>query len=624
MEYKMRRNFTHFIIGTAILSGLFSTGCEDRKAAKSSSENIVELPLNKIGIPPAFPLNKFQQEHLAEVVRAWRFPYDSTMRLLLLPKPSPSVHNNYATNPMHSLRLSLEYAVACMDSGNEEYRKRALDILDVVISHQDINPESKTFGIWSDYIEIPLDKMRSPDFNSADFISISLMEIRFVHADRLPESMKQKIDSAIQHAARSIVRRNVPASYTNVAMMSSCLTLIAGEAYGLPDVKTFGMNKLEEIKNYKNKEEYNSPNYTTVALNALLRMKNYIRDPEAMKIIEELYYNTWRDVALRYHSPTQQWSGPHSRCYQDVLPDGVRAMIESGVTDKVVSIKDLSKAEAASEFRLLHSIPPRLRPYFTTLEESRNEVEVFSEARDGMPPVIGTTWLTPQLSLGSISRGDMWDQRRNLQAYWGSAKNPAYLRTRFLKDNYDFAAVNFFSVQEKQRVLAALNFSTNGGDKHLFMDAIKGGRFAASSLRLRFEFGGAAKDSLITLPANSRLPVRIEAAGVKIFIQSPFAKFDGVPGYWQTGRNSKCAWLDLVLYQGKKTNFSLRDVKESAVGFALQIMSKAESESSEPVSLARFEANRLFLQWNDLDLSISCLPDLKAQLQAKVDSRPKS
>ncbi len=604
---------------------LFATGC-----GKSDSEPISppediaaeeSMSVQAVGQPASFPLTDAQKQRLVRIVEAWRFSYDPDAKLLLIPKPKPKFKNNFVSEPMHAIRWSAEYAVACMDSGTEENRQRALDILDVVLKTQDTDPTSEAYGLWPDYLEMPLEEMRSPDGNSADFLGIALIQIRFVHGDRLPEEMKKRIDDAILHCARSTMERDMTPAYTNPAMMSLVLTLVAGQAYGDDELRDYGMYKLRKILVYTKEQgsftEYNSPNYTTVAVNALQLVKNYVRDPEALAMIDELYHLAWKHVAVRFHPPTGQWSGPHSRSYQELLPEGYQRMIEAGLAGTVSQTNDLSDARAAFEPRLVHHIPDDLKHYFTALDEPREVIERFEKpAYDWMPDVVGTTWLTPKLSLGTINRSDMWNQRRNLQAYWGTAKKPAYLRTRFLKDDDDFASVNFFSVQHQTTVLAALNFSTNGGDTHLFQDAIKGGKFSATSLRLRFEFGGAASKARVDLPATADQPVRVEADGMSFAIQAPVAVFDGQPGHWETGRDGKMAWLDLVLYDGPKKTFSLAEVGDSVIGFGFA-MSPDAALPNAAVS-ARLVEDRLALDWEGLELSIPALPGPREQLQAQV------
>ena len=573
----------------------------------SAEAKILNMDISKK--PNLFPLTAAQQAHLVSVVQAWRYPYDSVFRLLKI-------------GAKHPLRWSLEYAVTLLDSGTDEYRDRALDVLNMVLPQQDINPNSNTYGLWAESLE---DFLAGADENSADFNALSLIRIRFVHGNRLPAAMVQRIDTAIYHAAQKIKSRTVYPSYTNIALLGTLVTLASGEFYGWEDVRVRGMEKLQEFYDYTQAQgsfaEYNSPNYAFVSLDALLEMQDYVREDSALVMVDELYATFWAHVAVRSHPPTRQWSGPHSRSYQDILPEDVLATIDSALAEELVYTSNLSLYRAAFEHRLQHRIPENLKHYFTQLTEPRQVVETFEKPADpAFPDIVGTTWVAANLSLGSINRCQMWNQRRNLQAYWGGSSNPGYLRLRFLKNNYDFSAVQFFGMQERQRVAGALNFSTNGGDTHLSHDRIQNERFTASDLRLRFEFGGAGSSAQITVPASLDGAATVTVNGLQFEIKAPVAVLDGMTGYWESGSNTGKAWLDLVLYDGVSREFHLPSVGAAAIGFALRVET-GDGETVPP--MAGFAANEtnglLTVQWDNLLMKIPSIPATENELQAAVE-----
>lgn len=584
---------------------------KDQVVAQENEQPTLVIPeeLTPVAQPPGFPLSDKQRKRLVHIVKNWHFPYNEEVGLLRIPKPRPKFKNNWASDPMHAIRWSFEHAVICMDTGEEQYRQRALRILDLALPFQDTDPNSKSYGLWSDYMEIPIPEMRRVDGNTADFIGINLLQIRLLHGDRLPDDMKKRVDEAIIHAARSVKRRDVTPAYTNPAMMSLIVTLVVGKAYNQPEIWEYGKDKLKKILDYTKDQgsvsEYNSPNYNIVALDAIRQVKNYIDDPEVLEQLDELYNMVWKHVAVRYHAPTGQWSGPHSRSYQDLLRPAQKQILKAAVKGEPARPPVGQESRGAFLHRRIHEVPEDLKPYFKSLEEPREVVEMFVRAKHpGQVDFIGTTWLTPELSLGSINRGDMWNQRRNLQAYWGD-KKAAYFRTRFMKDDDDFASVNFFSEQKQNRVLAGLNFSTDGGDKHLFFDAIKNGNFKAKRLVLRFQFGGAAKDAEFTLPEKVTDPVYVKAAGMNFFLMAPVALLDGKPGVWKTGREKNFVYLDLVLYEGETKAFSLTDMPKSVLGFGVAMSTDAEEIKQLSPVQAELADERLQLSWDDLSFSIS-------------------
>ena len=87
------------------------------------------------------------------------------------------------------------------------------------------------------------------------------------------------------HACRAIKQRNVGPGYTNIAIMGTYVTLVAGELYDLPEFKTYGLERLGRIHQHTADngtfEEYNSPTYTVIALLELSRLKSHVRDAAA-------------------------------------------------------------------------------------------------------------------------------------------------------------------------------------------------------------------------------------------------------------------------------------------------------------------------------------------------------
>jgi hypothetical protein len=107
--------------------------------------------------------------------------------------------------------------------------KRAFDVLRKLLSLQDVRPNSSTHGLWSYFLEEPLDKMASPDLNWADFIGKQLLQIAINQRERLPNDLASSLDMGIIYAARLIQRRNVGPDYTNIAIMGTHVTIVTSE-----------------------------------------------------------------------------------------------------------------------------------------------------------------------------------------------------------------------------------------------------------------------------------------------------------------------------------------------------------------------------------------------------------
>lgn len=560
----------------------------------------------------AFPveLSTEQQIRLERVLAEHDVDYDPAAKMLLEPLKSPGYHTTLKAGKIHGTRSALNYAVALLDSGDEKRLQRACDILRTVIALQDQNPTSKTYGIWSWFLEEPLDQMSPPDWNWADFCGVQLLQVALGHRSRLPPDLATEVDKAIHHAARSIQRRNVGPGYTNIAIMGTYVTLVAAELYGWADLKTYALTRLRGFHAHTRSlggfSEYNSPTYSMVALAELGRMRLHVKDATAKPLIEEMYRMVWEDIAAHFHAPTRQWAGPHSRCYSSLLRAETLDRLQCAMGGKVDFGVD---APSMYDHGLSLPCPADLVPHFLRLEAPREVVKTYQK---GERPIIGTTWLEPSFALGSVNRSEFWNQRRPLLAYWGTAERPSYLQVRFLRDGYDFSTVQFYSAQRKGDVLAAANFATDGGNTHLSLDRIKGGLFRAKDLRLRFEFGGAAGAERLSAPDRLDAPHVADFGAAQMVLGVTAAKFAAFVPRWEAGQSGPAAFLDVVLYEGMEREFRLGDLDEAGLGFFLRM---ASSAVERPVVQHAIEHGRLVQEWGELRIAIPLKPGPAGVLQ---------
>ena len=533
--------------------------------------------------------------------------------MLAVPFSSPGYHTTLTGGTVHRTRDSLEYAVALLDTGDEALRPRAEAILRRVIALQDQDPASKTYGIWPWFLEEPLARMSPPDWNWADFCGVQLLQVALDHRDRLSPDVRALVDTAVKHAARSIQRRDMGPGYTNIAIMGAYVTLVTAEIYRLADLRAYALARWRNFAEFTRRNggfaEYNSPTYTVVALKELARLRQHVRDPEARRLTEAIYQRAWEEIAQHFHPPTRQWAGPHSRSYRTLLGGSTLALIERATARRV----QLGKSDPElDECRLSVPCPRPLEASFTALVAPREWQETFIP---GEFPVVGTTRLEPAFALGSVNRGDLWNQRRALVAYWGTADAPSCLQLRFLHDGYDFTAAQFLSAQQGGRVLAGINFATDGGDRHPNLDKIKNGTIRAKDLRLRFELGGAAGKTKPAAPASLTQPAGLRFGELRMQLAVPFAAFDGLPVRWESGQAGDTAWLDAVIYEGAPRQFNLGAMQQAALAVAVSLGS-AELPRGKPSATA--VGNVLQLRWEGLALSIPTRPAPGSALRKQV------
>lgn len=504
---------------------------------------------------------------LERALASWHDQYNPAEQMVRRPFSSPGYHTTLTGGFVHPTRDSLNYALGLFDTGQPRHLERATAIVRRVVALQDTDPARRTYGIWSWFLEEPLDKMSPPDWNWADFNGVTLLQIARDHRDRLPPDVARAVDAAIRHAAHAIKKRNVGPGYTNIAIMGAYVTLVAGELYDLPEFRQYGLERLRRFHAHTVEngsfEEYNSPTYTVIALLELSRLHAHVRDSAARPLLDDLVRRAWAEIATHFHPPTRQWAGPHSRAYSPLNSNSALALIQRGTAGRVSFGVDQPDRE---ELRLPVACPPDLEPLFQTLAASRTMTQTFIRRTN----TVGTSYLHPRYALGTINHGDLWNQRRALILYFGSAAQPGYVRLRLLKNDYDFASAFLTSAQHEGLVAGAVSFITNGGDTHISLAKVRDGKFRTRDLRLRFEVGGpaAASARIVRHDAQS---ATLHAGDLPLAVNVWRAGFGDRTGTLSAGGDEKLKWLDVVLHEGADREFDLNALNEAIVVFTLAV-----------------------------------------------------
>ena len=549
--------------------------------------------------------------------------YDPAQKMIRRPFSSPGYHTTLKGGYVHPTRDSLGYALALLDSGEPQRLERACDILRRVIALQDQDPKSRTYGIWSWFMEEPLDKMSPPDWNWADFCGVRLLAVAIDHGRRLNDDLRRKVRQSIIHAARSIKRRNVGPGYTNIAIMGTYMTLVTGELFDDAELFDYGKGRLKRFCDYTFEQgsfsEYNSPTYTVVAIEEIARMLRDVRDADARKLIAELNRFAWRHLARRFHPPSRQWSGPHSRCYRTLLGGTTLAFIQRATAGRVSFVPEAKAWESLDAHRLRAECPPDLFDYFTQLTEPRLEVETFKKGGKSGPDTVGTTWLTPEFSLGTVNIGDLWNQRRPVVAYWQTDAGPAAVRIRCLHDGYDYSSASIFAVQDKADVLGAVVFATDRGDTHISLDRIKNAAIAAKDLRVRLQFEGAIDNLKLPKQFEIGKPATFESGPVAGCFQVPYAVFDDNPVTTQIDRTPGRAAIDIILFhRQQKEQINFAKINTAALVFTLSLAPSPLPPQPPPPTIT-LKNTTLTTTYRTISLSVPAKP-LPAKNQRNATS----
>ncbi|MFH1742097.1 MAG: hypothetical protein ABIH23_24100 [bacterium] len=553
-------------------------------------------------------LSECQRESLQLVLSEYDEQYDPDERMVRSEASKVGYHTTIDEGVVHSTRTSLAYAVALLDSGDDKNLERAAAILRRVISLQDQDPESKTYGIWSWYLEEPLEQMSPPDWNWADFCGVQLLAAYCDHHHRLSDDLNESLKQSIIHAARSIERRNMGPHYTNISIMGTYVTLVAAETFGLPDLLTYAKERARGVHEYityhGSFNEYNSSTYTVVAVKELTRILMDAQDEETRRLIKKIHNLAWRHIARHFHPPTRQWAGPHSRCYQTDLRDrpGTLAFIQAGTHDAVRFFENQPLPLDLDACRLSLACPDEYIPLFVSLEKETTVVETFTRAEpetEGKKlPIIGTTFLGKHLTLGSVNHSMLWNQRRAILAYWGTPDRPTYLHVRFMHDGYDYCSAMVATAQQERDLLAAVTFATDRGDTHPNLDPLKDGTIEARDLRLRFDFG--ADISSLELPGtcSSGSPVQFTDRDVAVSVYLLAADFGKKKTRMDVHREDEHAYLDVILHEGEPEKFDFLQMNAAFIAFCLRVAERPAVESDMPWdAFARVEKDRCTCFW---------------------------
>ncbi|WP_379145811.1 hypothetical protein [Paenibacillus sp. sgz500992] len=517
-----------------------------------------------------------QQQMLIRKMRMLESRYDPEICMLRSPFSSPGYHTTLKQAEfIHSTRDSLSYALGLLDTELAEMEQRAFDIIRQVISLQDTDRSHATFGIWSWFYEEPLAQMSPPDWNWADFCGSRLIQALSRHGWRFPEALREDVIRSIDYACEAIMKRNVGPDYTNIAIIGAFVTRIAGEQLGREDYAEYGLKRLEKLYAYTQQrgafQEYNSPVYTYIAILELSKLRSETTDSTVKRLSDELIELTWQTVAGYYHPATAQWSGPHSRSYQTLLNDQSKAFLQVATQGEVMFFPWEELPYEEEWYKSGFYCPAAYLDAFKV--RGTKEVRQLYEgnAGDGSGKW-AVTFMNPQVSIGSFTDSDLWNQRRPLVAYVDNNGSPSYIQLRCLHDGYDYCSARFKARQDQGHLLFGMDFLTNGGDTHPNLDRIDG-EIEAGDFRLRLEIGGSL-DGIFTETVEDGAVIKIGETVLRL--TTWFAAFTGHSGAkrswgWEIHTGEDAILVDMVLYSGLRKSINFTHLRQAAFVFSLDI-----------------------------------------------------
>jgi hypothetical protein len=484
---------------------------------------------------------------------------------------------------VHETNGAFAYALLLLREGSTERVNRATDVIRKVLTLQDTDSTSVTYGIWSWLLEEPLSAMDPPDWNWADFCGAQLAEIIVNHADVLPNDLINEIRSSLGHAAWAIFRRNVGPNYTNIAVLGGGVAAVAGEILSEPRLVEYGLRRLRNIVTYTNEHggfnEYNSPTYTTVVIRECERFLRISTNEEVLDSARTIWRLGWETIADHYHPGTCQWAGPHSRGYANHLSESftLRLSMETGADVPAHP----SVEHEASGFVVPGGImpcPEDLRSRFHALPKEEVEShQRFIKRSTDESSTWGTTWMDRNACLGSVNHDNFWTQRRPLIGYWRTLDDPAVvLRLRFLHDGKDFASAYVRTDQKADRTLSCVTFLSDKGDYHDHLDHPEDGIFHAKDFRLRCELmGEGARVTDLRNNLNT-----LSAGEYTCAVHTLPSMFDGNAVIWEFREIEGGVAVEAVCYQGSLRAFDFGALDPSFIALGLELLRETEAPSA--------------------------------------------
>ncbi|HBC87726.1 MAG TPA: hypothetical protein DCZ94_12275 [Lentisphaeria bacterium] len=546
--------------------------------------------------------------------------FDSKVSMISEKCHSPGYHTMIPDGVIvHSTRENLQYAICLMESGGKKEISRAEKVIRKILSLQDTDPFSRTYGIWSWYFEEPLDKMNPPDWNWADFLGARMACIIRHHSKKLPAGLISQVRESLGHAGWCIFRRNVHLGYTNIAIMGGGVTAAAGEILKEKKLLDFGRERLrrivEHIDFHGTFTEYNSPTYTFVALEEAERILDLVNDPMVRKHAERIRRTAWDVISKHFHPATQQWGGPQSRAYSNHIGPNLTKYISRQTGAEIKAQTSFQKAHIRlpsyipelpcpkkfrSRFVRLTSIPFEFRTRFIRRDEKNRKTKNIYGDR------IGTTWMDDAAALSSINHDDMWDQRRVVFGHWKTEEDPAVcLRLRFLHDGKDFCSALVRNSQKGPRVLSATTMILNRGDFHPHFDHPKDDIFQAKDFRLRYELAGKG----VEVGKIGKDIFVLSAGKLRAVIHAAPGRFGPNTIKWEIGKEKDIVFVDAVCHHGKRKGFNFGTMGAVQLVSGLELIGKDQEPVKGKINIKRVKKDIYSAEWAGLKLVVPSAAD---------------
>jgi hypothetical protein len=321
----------------------------------------------------------------------------------------------------HLVRETAWYALGLLLRDGPGDRARATHAIDTVLTYQLDAPGQPYHGTWYRFPQEPPPPenpivWRDYDPNWREFIGTTLALVLLEYEGRLPADLVRRIDIALRRAIVGTLERNVPASYTNIALMTAFLLQFAADRYGEPGwaatSERLALEILQRFRANSTFDEYNSPTYYGIDLYALALWRSYASLALLREAGAEMEAALWRDIAQYYHAGMRNVAGPYDRSYgmdlrRYVACLGMWIWLATGYEQAPFPNLDQPLEHAwdfavAPLFALLGlHMPDDARPHFLAFQGERQVERVIANE----PRRVATAWVGARVMLGAEDSG---------------------------------------------------------------------------------------------------------------------------------------------------------------------------------------------------------------------------
>jgi len=207
---------------------------------------------------------------------------------------------------------SLEYAAALLDAGQRIERANA--IVSAVLDHQDVDPESPTFGNFRWWHG----ETRVRDRNAVCFMSPWLSYLVIEHRQKLSEENRRRLCEAMERCIRAVRAHASGPDYTNIWLLKAASMVTLGRALGRAELEADGEERIDHWIQYtagNGISEYNSPCYNAVDVYALEWIYHYASEGAFRRKVAECLNYLYADIFQHWHWQAGIGAGTHSRAY---------------------------------------------------------------------------------------------------------------------------------------------------------------------------------------------------------------------------------------------------------------------------------------------------------------------